>query len=408
MKRDTSSNVTSLEVAWKYTAFGNSKVFHPQIMESLDSSDDNSDWTDVFESYMSSGTSQAQPLDEDCSQDNTSNNSVGSQMPHTLDESPTCEDIYLRAGIKANYRRYLKSKPIANESPPVIKGTANVDGADSPHPDTVWTIGDRKSSQLPDDTDDKSDDKTLTHDDDSEGGTVKTASTKKKSPLRKPSSRVCQPIVQDPFSYIQVFNKVSSDEEGTCSSSEDDKDLSEGMGDEAYWVSYLSWSRNKTLPAGWYADNTDYQDDHDPSLYAQMLQEIEDMLGMEWDVKGVYIPLHDAKRNWTCTLKAKYEEMLHKDMGAGFAFLPIVSWGKAVFESNKQAIKKLREKTNKCITGKIWMPLTIDELLSCCISLEYWCIWSMSSMQTGATYTIGKYNHILPSSATCRFAVSSK
>jgi hypothetical protein len=49
MKRDKTSNVTSWEVAWNYTAFGNSKVFHPQIVESLDSSDDESNCSETSE-----------------------------------------------------------------------------------------------------------------------------------------------------------------------------------------------------------------------------------------------------------------------------------------------------------------------------------------------------------------------
>jgi hypothetical protein len=43
-------------------------------------------------------------------------------------------------------------------------------------------------------------------------------------------------------------------------------------------------------PDGWYADDTDDQDDTDPSIDAQTLQEIEDMLGMDWEPRGAYIP----------------------------------------------------------------------------------------------------------------------
>jgi hypothetical protein len=50
-------------------------------------------------------------------------------------------------------------------------------------------------------------------------------------------------------------------------------------------------------------------------------------------------------------------------MGAVFDFLPIVLWEKNVFESNKRAANKLREKTNTCIAGKKWKPITLDELL---------------------------------------------
>jgi hypothetical protein len=37
--------------------------------------------------------------------------------------------------------------------------------------------------------------------------------------------------------------------------------------------------------------------------------------------------------------------------------------GGNVFESNKQAAKKTSEKTNTCIAGKKWKPITLDELL---------------------------------------------
>jgi hypothetical protein len=79
--------------------------------------------------------------------------------------------------------------------------------------------------------------------------------------------------------------------------------------------------------------------------------------------KGVYVPPPDVKRNQTSTLKSKYEEMFDDEMGTVFAFLPIVLWEKNVFESNKQAAKKLREKTNRCIAGKKLKPITLDELL---------------------------------------------
>jgi hypothetical protein len=54
--------------------------------------------------------------------------------------------------------------------------------------------------------------------------------------------------------------------------------------------------------------------------------------------------------------------MYDDEMAAVFAFLPIVPWEKNVFESNKQAAKKLREKKT-CIAGKKWKPITLDELL---------------------------------------------
>jgi hypothetical protein len=73
---------------------------------------------------------------------------------------------------------------------------------------------------------------------------------------------------------------------------------------------------------------------------------------MEWYLKGVYVPPPDVERNLTSTLKAKYKEMFDDEMGAVFAFLPIVIWEKIVFESNKQAAKKLREKTTHMYDGK--------------------------------------------------------
>jgi hypothetical protein len=59
---------------------------------------------------------------------------------------------------------------------------------------------------------------------------------------------------------------------------------------------------------------------------------------MEWDPKGVYVPPPYVKRNQTSTLKAKYEDMFDDEMGAVFAFLPIVLWEKIVYESNTQDI----------------------------------------------------------------------
>jgi hypothetical protein len=55
--------------------------------------------------------------------------------------------------------------------------------------------------------------------------------------------------------------------------------------------------------------------------------------------------------------------MLDEEVVYLFAFLPIMLWGKVLFESNKQATKKLREKINRCIKGKRWTPTMLDELL---------------------------------------------
>jgi hypothetical protein len=58
MKRDKSSNVNSWEVAWNYTAFGNLKVFHPQVVENLDSSDDESNCSGTSELFVPSVASK--------------------------------------------------------------------------------------------------------------------------------------------------------------------------------------------------------------------------------------------------------------------------------------------------------------------------------------------------------------
>jgi hypothetical protein len=54
IKRDKSSNATSWEVALNCTVFGNSKVFHPQVVESLDISDDESNCAYTFIRAISS------------------------------------------------------------------------------------------------------------------------------------------------------------------------------------------------------------------------------------------------------------------------------------------------------------------------------------------------------------------
>jgi hypothetical protein len=87
-------------------------------------------------------------------------------------------------------------------------------------------------------------------------------------------------ILQDPFSDN---HEGPSDEEFTCYISEDDGDLNEGMGDGAYGVLDLSWSCKEAPPDIWYADDADGQDDPDPSIDAETLQEIKNMLGMDWD-----------------------------------------------------------------------------------------------------------------------------
>jgi hypothetical protein len=281
-----------------------------------------SDASDASESYMPLVTSQAHSSEIHGLKDNNSNGSVGLQVTRILGESPTREDINLRAGIKANYRRCIKSQPIANKCPPLAKGTIDDADAESTHPDTIWTVCGRKSSKLTNDNEDETDDETLTLEYDMDDGAVKTASTNKRSS----SGRDRQPILQDPFSG-QVFKEVPFDKEGACCSSEDDEDVDEVMGDSDYEASDLCWSYKEALYGGWYADDADGQDDHDPPIDAQTLRKIEDMFGMDWDPRGVYIPPPNVKRGRTSTPKAKYEEMFDEEMGAVFAYLHIVLWG---------------------------------------------------------------------------------
>jgi hypothetical protein len=117
-----------------------------------------------------------------------------------------------------------------------------------------------------------------------------------------------QPILQDPFSGIHLFNGVPIDEEGACCSSEDDNDMDKAMDDGARGVPDLLWSQKEAEPDGWYAKYVDNPDDLDPLIVAQTLREIENLFGMEWDPKGVCVPPSNVKRNQISTLKAKYEE----------------------------------------------------------------------------------------------------
>jgi hypothetical protein len=120
MKCDKSSNVTSWEVAWNYTAFGNSKVFHPQVVKSLDSSDDENNCSETSESFVPSVASK--------------DHSSFLEGSHKLGESPTSDDINLMAGMKANYRRYLSTDPTSNkEVPPPARGRSQL----ATPPDTV-------------------------------------------------------------------------------------------------------------------------------------------------------------------------------------------------------------------------------------------------------------------------------
>jgi hypothetical protein len=107
---------------------------------------------------------------------------------------------------------------------------------------------------------------------DSDGATVKTVSTKCSHHAESRKNR--QPIVQDPFHGIQVFNEVPLDEEGTCCSSEYYNEMDKAMDYGAHGVSDLSWSRKEAEPDGWYAEDVDDPDDPDPSLDVQTLHDI--------------------------------------------------------------------------------------------------------------------------------------
>jgi hypothetical protein len=211
---------------------------------------------------------------------------------HKLGKSPTRDDINLMAAMKANYRRYLVNDPTANkEVPPPARGTSHLDA----HPDTVTIAVGRKISNVYIDSDGDIENETVMVIHNSDGATVKTVSTK--CSHHGDSRKNMQPLMQDPFRGIQVFNEVLLDEEDTCCSSEDNDDMDEAMDDGDHGVSNLSWSRTEAEPDVWYAEDVDDPDDPDPSIDAQTLREIEDLLGMEWDPKGVYVPPPDVKRN---------------------------------------------------------------------------------------------------------------
>jgi hypothetical protein len=193
MKRENSSNVTSWKVAWNYTAFGNSKVVHPQVVENLDSSDDKSNFSETSESFVPSVASK--------------DRSKCLEGSHKLGESPTRDDINLMAAMKANYLRYLVNDPTANkEVAPPARGTSHL----ATHPDTVTIAVGRKSSNVYNDSDGDIGNETVTVIYDSDDDTVKTVSTK--CSHLSDSGKNRQPILQDPFSGIQVFNEVTLDE----------------------------------------------------------------------------------------------------------------------------------------------------------------------------------------------------
>jgi hypothetical protein len=213
MKRDKSSNVTSWEVAWNYTAFGNSKVFHPQVVESLDSSDDKSNFSETSESCVPSVASK--------------DRSSFLEGNHKLEKSLTRDDINFMAGMKANYRRYLAIDPTTNNE---VKPPAMSRSHLATPPDTVCIAVGRKSRNVYIDSDGDIDNETVMVFYNSDGAIVKTVSTKCSHHVESRKNR--QAILQDPFSGIQVFSEVPLDEEGYCFSSEDDNDMDEAMDDE--------------------------------------------------------------------------------------------------------------------------------------------------------------------------------
>jgi hypothetical protein len=175
------------------------------------------------------------------------------------------------------------------EVPPPARGTSHL----ATHPDTVTIAVGRKSSNVYNNSDGDIDNESVTVLYYPYGATIKTVITK--CSHHGDSGKNRQPIMQDPFRGIRVFNEVPLDKEGTCCISEDDDDMDEAMDDGAHGVSNLSRSRKEADPDGWYAEDVDDLDDPYPSLDAQTLREIEDLLGMEWDPKGVYVPPPDVK-----------------------------------------------------------------------------------------------------------------
>jgi hypothetical protein len=115
------------------------------------------------------------------------------------------------AAMKAKYRRYLVNDPTVNkEVPPPARGTSHL----TTHTDIVTISVGRKSSNVYNDSDGDIDNEIVTVLYNSTGATAKTVSTKSSHNGDSGNSR--QPILQDQFSGIQVFNEVPLDEEGTC------------------------------------------------------------------------------------------------------------------------------------------------------------------------------------------------
>jgi hypothetical protein len=63
--------------------------------------------------------------------------------------------------------------------------------------------------------------------------------------LDKATSDHQQPIIENHFNVIKVFNEVASDHEGTCYSSEDDEDFNKVDGDDPCGVYNLLWYRKE-------------------------------------------------------------------------------------------------------------------------------------------------------------------
>jgi hypothetical protein len=177
-------------VAWNYTAFGNSKVFHPQVIEALDGSDDESNCSETSKSFVPSVASK--------------DHSSFLEGIHKLGKSPTRDDINLMAGMKANYQRYLATDLTSNkEVPPPTRGTSHL----STHTATVIIAVGRKSRNVYIESDGDIDNETVTVLYESDGATVKTVSTNYSHHVESINNNR-KPIMQDPFSGIQVFNEV--------------------------------------------------------------------------------------------------------------------------------------------------------------------------------------------------------
>jgi hypothetical protein len=144
MKRGKSSNVTSWEVARNYTAFGILKVFYPQVVEYLDSNDDESNCSEMSELFVPSVASK--------------DHSSFLEGSHKLGESPTRDDINLMVGMKAIYQRYLATDPTTTKEVPLpARGRSHL----ATPPDTFFIAVGRESSNVYIDSDGDIDNETV-------------------------------------------------------------------------------------------------------------------------------------------------------------------------------------------------------------------------------------------------------